>query len=294
MSSEASKSFESTMEDQLDLQELRKAQSELNDAFSFRRSINVNQDDAAFSELPPMAQTAEEGTAVAATATASTSDGTQKKKKKRRRVKKKKVQPIEDEPFVGDIPDLDIDFSEEFKQEMKDQMMTGGIKEKEMDDAERQRNERLDRLQNGQPSNPPDWYTASETDVENEVMSQQISQPSPAEVAAEQNRFASQLSGNWNDQVLANEDKLSPLAKVMERLAILEEERNASDARLEEEFRLRAENEEKFYRQKRKVLEEASAEIAASTYNFDVAEEDKPEVNVNATTATSNITKVWV
>ena len=56
---------------------------------------------------------------------------------------------------------------------------------------------------------------------------------------------------------------LSPLSKIMERLAILEEEKNAADQRLEEEFRLRGELEEKFYRQKREILEEAAAEIQA-------------------------------
>lgn len=286
LSAEASKSFESTMENQLELEELRKAQSELNNAFSFRRSINVDDSGEAFSEKPPMVDGGVETPAtVAAAAAASTGEGT--KKKKRKRVKKKKVQPPPSElddipPYSGDIPDLDM--SEEFKKEMKEQLWSkpeSGI-ETEVEAATRARNERLDRLQNGQPSTPPDWYSASESDIASEVLNQQqtngdlLRQPSPAESAAEQTRFASQLSGNWNDQILANEDKLSPLGKIMERLAILEEEKNAADARLEEEFRLRADNEEKFYREKRKLLEEASAEVAASTYNFDVEEETKP------------------
>jgi hypothetical protein len=54
---------------------------------------------------------------------------------------------------------------------------------------------------------------------------------------------------------MANEDKLGPLAQVMERLAILEEEKNAADARLEEEFLfLRMELEEKYYREKRNIF----------------------------------------
>merc|ERR1712071_33149 len=73
-------------------------------------------------------------------------------------------------------------------------------------------------------------------------------------VADEQTRFTQQLSGNWNEQILSNEDKLSPLSKIMERLAILEEEKNAANLRLEEEFRLRGELEEKFYKQKRNIL----------------------------------------
>jgi hypothetical protein len=52
----------------------------------------------------------------------------------------------------------------------------------------------------------------------------------------------------------------------MERLAILEEEKNAADARLEEEFLLRTELEEKYYREKRNILEEAAAEVQANAY----------------------------
>jgi len=308
LSSEATKSFESTMENQLELQELRKTQSELTNAFNFRRSINTDQQGEAFSELPPIAEGAAAATATSTTATAA-GDEVAKKKKKRRRVKKKKAAPApapavpEDiPPFTADIPDLDL--SKEFQNEMKTQLTTNsaatttetttttttnGVTEAEQEAAARIRSERMDRLQNGQPSTPPDWYSASESDIASEVLSQQqqipqVQQPSPAESAAEQSRFASQLSGNWNEQILANEDKLSPLGKVMERLAILEEEKNAADARLEEEFRLRADNEERFYREKRRVLEEASAEIAAATYNFDTdtAKDDK-KVAVNAT-----------
>lgn len=287
LSSEASKSFESTMENQLELQELRKAQSELNNAFSFRRSINVDQEAEAFSEVPPMVDMAEGGGVAAAAAVSATSTEV-KKKKKKRRVKRKVANTADDEdtPFTGNIPDLD--FSEEFKKEIDKQMMTRSSEEDsyetEDETSTRLRNERLDRLKNGQPPTPPDWYSASESDIASEVLSQKFDQRSPEEKANEQSRFASQLSGNWNDQILANEDKLSPLAKIMERLAILEEEKNAADSRLEEEFRLRAENEEKFYRQKRQLLEEASAEVAASAYDFGTTE----SVSANGTQTSSS------
>ena len=323
LSSEASKSFESSMENQLELQELRKAQTELNNAFSFRRSINVDENAEAFSELPPMADNvaseATGGATAAAAAATATATGEKKKKKKRRRVKKKK-QPIMEEgmdvpPYNGDIPDLDM--SEEFKKEMREQLWSNPEErttststttsssssfETEEEAAARIRNERMERLQNGQPSTPPDWYSASESDIANEVLTQQTNgesmmmsptSTSPAETAAEQSRFASQLSGDWNQQILANEDQLSPLGKIMERLAILEEEKNAADARLEVEFKLRAENEEKFYREKRKVLEEASAEVAAATYNFDVEEKSKEltssQIGNSSNTATTTI-----
>lgn len=300
------------MESQLELQELRKAQTELNNAFSFRRSINVDENGEAFSEKPPMV----DDTAVATTATAaatataaSSGDGAEKKKKKRRRVKKVKKQPVVEEeilPYSGDIPDLDM--SEEFKKEMKEQLWskpeyapedippsptsTTPSLETEEETAARIRSERIERLQNGQPSTPPDWYSASESDIASEVLSQQtngetIQSLSPAESAAEKSRFASQLSSDWNQQILANEDKLSPLGKIMERLAILEEEKNAADARLEEEFKLRTENEEKFYREKRKVLEEASLEISSAAYNLDTEETEEVATFENSSNSTS-------
>ena len=114
---------------------------------------------------------------------------------------------------------------------------------------------------------PVDWFSDTEADLAKQILSEQADyQLDTATNAQEQQRFAAQLSGDWNQQVLDNEDKLSPLAKVMERISILEEERNAANARLEEEFRQRAEIEEKFYREKRAALEEAAAEVSLSAY----------------------------
>jgi hypothetical protein len=50
-----------------------------------------------------------------------------------------------------------------------------------------------------------------------------------------------------------------------------EEEKNAADARLEEEFRTRAELEEKYYRNMSQILEEvAPADVQASAYDTSV------------------------
>jgi hypothetical protein len=48
LGAEAAKSFEGTMEDQLELKELRRAQRELNEGFGFRRSINTSEFGEAF------------------------------------------------------------------------------------------------------------------------------------------------------------------------------------------------------------------------------------------------------
>mmetsp|Transcript_13857 Transcript_13857/g.15622 ORF Transcript_13857/g.15622 Transcript_13857/m.15622 type:complete len:508 (-) Transcript_13857:170-1693(-) len=291
LSTEATKTFESTMEENLELQEIRKAQSELSGAFNFRRSINVDQQGDAFSELPPIA--VESGAAAVAAAeggvaAAATDTGTPLKKKKiRRRVKKKKKKAVDEEAFnmgtgeamSGNIPDLDMSevFTNEMREELYGKGITDPMQESEAEVDARLRQERIDRLQNGQPSSStmPDWATASESDIASEVLSQK----SESEVVAENSRFANQLNGDWNAQILANEDELSPIATIMERLALLEEEKNAADARLEEEFRLRSDNEERFYSEKRKLLEEASIEIQASAYNLDVSSETSVKLN---------------
>jgi len=270
LGSEASKSFESTMENQLELDELRKAQSELNNAFNFRRSINNDVESDFYTEPSPSVEVAKDVTGASAVNTVSqkATAGEMKKKRKRRR-KKKKVKVPED---VGstDIPDLDMSaaFNDEITEENTKQDISDG-EESEEDFTARIREERLERLQSGGPTEEsnPDWASALDSDVEKEVLGNPISSvEEQAQSSAEQSRFAAQLSGNWNAGIIENEDKLSPLAKVMDRLAILEKERDAANARLVEEFRQRTEVEEKYYREKRAVLEETAAEISSQVY----------------------------
>ena len=290
LGSEATKSFESTMENQVDLQELRKAQNELTGAFNFRRSINVDSGGDAFSELPPIAVEGEAGVAAAAgaaavataAATTTTNETTTtevpKKRRKKRRVKKK----VEVEPMMagtGDIPDLDMSaaFKDEFMEGVgigKDAPSTSAQREDETEAemAARLRKERMERLEAAQARSEaqtqstgqvPDWQTASESDIASEILAQQ---PSPEELASSQDRFQAQLSGQWNDQVLENQDALSPLSRIMEQIAILEEEKLATNIRMDEEFTRRAELEERFYEEKRALLEQAATEVSAAAY----------------------------
>ena len=280
---EATKSFESTMENQLELTELRKAQRELNEAFSFRRSINTDEMAPAFSTSESVVSNVGDGDG-AATMSASTTatmgtilsteedEGINKKKRRLvRRKKRKKVEvleapKLEDKEMMVEYPDLDMldsDFSE-------DRTTSSTVSEEE-----RRRAERLKRLSSGSsptassaPSQP-DWFTVSD----DEVATQLLKQPStssvnnPALARYEKERFQAQLSAEqWNSQVMANEDKLSPLSMVMKRLAILEEEKQAADRRLEEEYQRRMENEDKYYLEKRKLLEEAIGEIQEGIY----------------------------
>ena len=277
LSTEASKTFESTMENQLELDELRKASQELNAAFSFRRSINTDKV-SDFNEVAQKPEGAETEVAAAAVAggAAAASAPPKKRRVKRRRVKKEVAAeaPMATEEGMAmaadygtveesNVPDLD----------MADAFPT---------EEEQLREERMARLASGTQtstednSDKPDWFDdrgledlMTEGNQEGDQAQAEDSifgDPWSESKAEEQDRFAAQLSGQWNDSVLENEDKLGPLAKIMDRLAILEEEKKAGLLRLDEEFRLRNELEEKFYQQKRQVLEEAAAEVQAAAY----------------------------
>jgi hypothetical protein len=134
-------------------------------------------------------------------------------------------------------------------------------------EAERIRQERRERLEGGQldeialdwkgDDNKPGLSAADLARAEHDWLSE----------GAEQNRFASQLSGDWNEQILAKENELAPLATIMQKLALLEEEKNAAKTRLEEEFRRRAAIEEDYYQQQRELLEDAVTEMQASAYS---------------------------
>lgn len=274
---EATASLETNLESQLQLDEIRKAQRELTDAFSFRRSINVDEDMDAFevnAKSPRMDSTEVAfGTGAATTlvgsgdeSSSSEASSTKPKKRiRRRRVKKREPEPtlVEDEDFgfpsaeelmqgdvANNVPDLSeedeifdesLDAADKALQEANEELR----KEAMESEAEELRKERMERLE------------------------QSMGSQNGEEADAAVNRFQAQLSGNWNDQILEKEDELSPLANIMERLALLEAEKQAADERLQEEFRRREENEEQFYRKKRKLLEEAAAQVQADVYNLD-------------------------
>ena len=249
------------MEDTIQLDELRKAQRELNDAFSFRRSINVDDGDDPFLNKKVEGNIDPNSGVVAAAESSSASTSNKGKKKKKRRRKKVK-KPVQEEPSMqtnGKVEDLSMSDAFESIEEQ-------AAWEEEMTKIQQSRMERLEE------SGAADWFTASEEAVTDEVLSQQsVADEGPmlqndVSKSDEQTRFASQLAGDWNERILANEEKLSPLSAIMDRLAILEEEKKAADLRLEEEFRLRGELEEKFYREKRSILEEAAAEVQADAY----------------------------
>lgn len=287
LGAEAAKSFEGTMENQLELGEIRKAQAELNEAFSFRRSINTYEDSDAFDKNSfvenSAAATATSAAASATTATEEEGDvvvegeGAPPAKKKRRLVRRKKKKAVEEvdvpseEDFLKEYPDLDM-----LDAEFPETPTAAGYASEE----DKLRAERLERLGGGGGDasaeaaaavggGEPDWLTASEEDVASAVLDRPAAddERDPAMESYEKQRFQSQMSAEgWNAQIMANEDDLAPLAMVMKRLAILEEEKNAADKRLEEEYERRMNNEDKYYLEKRRVLEEAITDIQEAAY----------------------------
>jgi len=290
---EATASLENNMESQLQLEEIRKAQRELNAAFSFRRSINVEADSDAFAVN---AQTPRQDDATASStseseydlSTTATAGASVAPKRKIRRVKKKKTvstestaasevseKPVEaskdnvalgamtnNQELANDVPPtLDIDDELLAAENKAMESIYGSNDDLKLEDKETSnlaaqiREERIGRLERSQGINDD------------------------AVSSADQSRFQQQMSGDWNQQIIENSDELEPLAEVMNLLAVLEEERVAADKRLQEEFKAREVNEEKFYLEKRKVLEEAAASVQAQAYSGDLSTATASTVN---------------
>mmetsp|Transcript_21913 Transcript_21913/g.60929 ORF Transcript_21913/g.60929 Transcript_21913/m.60929 type:complete len:436 (+) Transcript_21913:138-1445(+) len=279
-------SFESNMESQLQLEEIRKAQQELNDAFSFRRTINTNKEEEAFSTNVQTTRPGEEapgmgGAAVAGAAPATTVEegpNPPPKKKIRRRVKKRAA--VENPPEL-EMPNTaaatttaptatasdaasEAAAASQMKKPSADPFVQDSAKsftpeEEALINAEFDKYTSLNDF--AESTSGPSWYD----DIsEPATAGSSIQQPTTAETS----RFQQQLSGNWNDQILDKSEELAPLAKVMDMLALLEEEKIASQKRLEEEFRERAKSDESFYRRQRQLLEEAAAEVQSNAYNL--------------------------
>jgi len=241
-------SFQDNMEGQLQLEEIRKAQRELNDAFSFRRSINTDVDSSF--ETTPAKESSSTPAAAAAVAATTEGEATGKKKKIRRRVRKK-TPPAEETPpaiaqdvppaMESNVPDL----------EMPEPALANanGVQEPQYTDEEAEAIQKeFDRYTMPEDLNgKADWMNDDyDTNVDD---------------AAAQTRFQQQMSNSWNDQILANEDKLSPISTVMNKIALLEEERKTAQDRLEEEFKKRREMDDQFFQQQRELLEDAMRQV---------------------------------
>jgi len=291
--------LESNMESQLQLEELRKAQRELNDAFSFRRSINTDDTGDAFSTTvdTPRPGTAQDNISASVVAgddsTVNTTEGGTGPKKKIRRRVKRKVSPSTTTTTAesssgwmnGNVPEsLDMpsdgtsavtskvdpgqqSVNDKYANRPTDPFIQYTEEEQKLIDEEF---DQYVSVSDDKNKESDDWSKETMTDdkVNSEGSSLRSATTTVAAAAADPkmqasatSRFQQQLSGSWNEQIMANQGQLEPLAKVMQLLASLEEEKIASTKRLEEEFRKRAEMEEEFYQKQRKVLEETAAQV---------------------------------
>lgn len=274
-------SLESNMESQLQLQEIRKAQQELNEAFSFRRSINVNPTEAFSTTVTSPRSGASTAEAVlgggAAAAAVASQDFAAPKKKIRRRVKKAELGIVPDElqmptplPAESTVsPAAQAALANNRNKLTSDPFVQDTYTPEELAqiDADFDKYTLFD--------NPADYDTPSSwLDTPRSTMSsatRQQQQPSNTTVAAgvdddaaSRLRFQQQLSGNWNAQILEQGEasQLSPyLTKVMQLIASLEEEKIAANQRLDEEYRRRAEIQEDMFREQKQLLEQAIREI---------------------------------
>jgi hypothetical protein len=257
------------MNDIVQLEELRKAQRELNDAFSFRRSINVDAESEAFSVQAGSAQqntmmyennnvsnmqmnadgsATMAATTASATATPSTTTTTTTKRKVRRRVLKRPSVPTE--PIATDLnpmlPDLEMPYG---LPTLPDSMTDINTKNEIMSPEEMAEIDReFDKYTLDDNSNKNNKYPMSTSTI--------TTSTDPLEQKTNQNRFQQQLSGNWNEQILQNQDILQPMAMIMNQIAILEQEKKASIQRLEEEYQQRQQIENEYYQKQRQLLQD--------------------------------------
>ena len=278
-------SFENNMESQLQLQELRKAQQELNDAFSFRRSINTNLEPTAESvpETTAAAAAATTATAAAATATATTDEDstTAPKRKIRRRVKR--VAPAATEnPDELEAPAVLPTTAQEGK--VTDDPFVNGMPESTEPSLSQPQQQQQEYTPEELAQINADFDKYTLMDNENDLMGADSSAD-----ASSSSRFQQQLSGDWNAQILEKNAELEPVAKVMELIALLEQEKVANDARLEQEFRQRAENEQAIYERQRQLLQDAILQVQQAAFASSSSSEEE-EDGTNATTTTTTTT----
>jgi hypothetical protein len=273
------------MEGQLQLNEIRKAQRELTDAFSFRRTINVDQDEEAFTTtvtspraddpMMMMMMTNTNTMAAAGEGTVAAADGsllstTTGKKKIRRRVRKA-VEPAETTTSVPDTLEMPSDESEMMLM-MGQGITTTTMEAEALDGAE---SPPLMSSDNTATKDEPEISPEEQAIIDREFDQYTLTEPSwynddnGDTIAADlggTSRFQEQLNGSWNDRILANQDKLEPLAAVMQKIALLQEEKAAAEARLQEEFQRREQLEQDYYEKQKELLEEAVVQIQSQAY----------------------------
>jgi len=314
LGTDAAKTFESSMENQIEMTELRNAQQELTDAFSFRRSINTDESYESTIRQTTRKPTSTEPAPTTTSASEEEEGAAAPSKRKRRRVKKIKKAPSpvveeseintaapmitqqqkEEKIVEGNVPDLSM--ADAFFENNKEE--TPITWEGERDDAKVAQAASAAEEQSV-PYNddwfndldPPSWPDLSpeELAVSQEDLSEYNLDTTTADNNSgkmtyqqieEQQRSHMQMSNSWNDKIADNKGNLGKLSFIIGELALLEEQKIAANERLEEEFRVREEVEEKYYQEKRETLESSPAvEVPSDASN-------KTEMSTTATATT--------
>ncbi|GKY98024.1 hypothetical protein MPSEU_000760500 [Mayamaea pseudoterrestris] len=283
-STDLTKTFENNMEDQLQINEIRKAQQELTDAFSFRRTINVDQEEDAFSTTVTSPRGESPVEAVAAV-------GASGKKIVRRKAKRKVLLEEEENSsseLDGRVPDLEMPMASSAGENVAETVLASvsenisaatppvlgndsTLSPEEQAIIDQEFEQYTSGTGMSDASNP--WLNGNGSESTSSSSMTQLQQESDdnSDTAAATSRFQQQLNGNWNNQVLANQDKLEPLAVVMQQIALLQEEKLAAQTRLQQEFDRREQLEQDYYEQQKQLLEEAMRQVQAQVQNVNVS-----------------------
>lgn len=240
--------FEANMESTMQMEELRKAQRELNDAFSFRRSINTQEEENAFTVTAGSAQAAEAKREEEMAAKAEETKGatSTKQKKIRRRVKRKAPPALVDETPGATPEEESVEADLPLPASLNATAVTKNIPDLEMPHA--------------------DDSSATTTDEELASIESEFAKYTSVPDPVAQSRFQQQLSGQWNDEIVKNTKSLEPMGALMQQIALLEQERKAALDRLEDEFARRKEIESEFYQARREVIEEQITETQEKAF----------------------------
>ena len=246
---EATAAFTDNMESQLQLDEIRKAKNDLERAFDFRRSINYDDDDLdedgmrgsgsasgsgsgsgsddkAEKVSQKVSEKVSEGVEGAATAVT-------KKKRVVRRVKKKRVEEKEEEEAEAEA-EKEGEGEMNMEENLTPSTTSGSVPDLDLDED-------------------TDYFTKIAEDLDTSTSSPDPN-PNPTD---ETSRFQSQMSDGWNNNILDNEKQLDPLAKIMEQMALLDEERVQNLQLLEEEFAAKNMLNEQILDRKKELLDQA-------------------------------------
>jgi Sec-independent protein translocase protein TatA len=284
-SNDLSTTFESSMENSLQLAEIRKAQRELNDAFSFRRSINVDENSEAFSVEAGSAQAAEAAAASASVTPGAAAVTGKTPKKIRRRVRRKAPTPsaMAEDETLGTVP-MDLEMPQPSTSVTTAATLTtrttaaseSSFTEQELAEIEREFNQYVESpLLSSSPTTTTTTADNSDSDA---LMTTNVLTP-------EQNRFQQQLSGQWNEQILSSsssstanattstllsnaltpEDEPWFMETIRKQMALLEQEKQNRLRILEEEYERKKDIEQEFYWKQRSILEEAVQSVASTT-----------------------------